>query len=108
MLLWVNGTKVPQDFLFSNTRESCVCYCPVLAGFGRVPSPFLRYFFDTPSVPVRKKDVFSEQIPKKHRIKPGGASPYWCTVPRRLPAYPSGKLHPMHIRRFRIAEAAND
>ncbi|KQM30439.1 hypothetical protein ASE55_17025 [Chryseobacterium sp. Leaf201] len=71
MFLWVNGTKVTQDFLFSDTRESCVCYCPVLAGFGRVPSPFLRYFFDSPSVFLRKKDVFSEETPKKCRTTSG-------------------------------------
>ncbi|KAA0127241.1 hypothetical protein FY557_13805 [Chryseobacterium sp. SN22] len=70
LFLWVNGTKVKQVSRFSNTRESSVRFWQVLAGFGRPPPAFLRYSFGNPSVPVRKKDVFSEQAPDKCRAKP--------------------------------------
>ena len=50
---------------------ACVRFWQVLAAYDWSDSPFLRKRFGNPSVFVRKKGPFSEELPKKHRRRPG-------------------------------------
>jgi len=49
---------------------ACVRFWQLLAGYDRLNPHFVRERFGNPSVVLRKKDVFSEELPNRYRTIP--------------------------------------